>query len=63
MALTDELTVRPLTDDEILDVAGDELILAAQKLRAAYRKALGYHGNRTSAGMRLSQSRWIVPLR
>jgi hypothetical protein len=36
MALTDELTVRPLTDEEMLAVAGDKTVLAAQKARAAY---------------------------
>lgn len=34
MAFADDLTVRNLTDDEVVAVAGDRRILAAQKARA-----------------------------
>lgn len=34
MAFTDSLTVRPLTRDEMITVAGDAEILAIQKARA-----------------------------
>jgi len=35
MAFADDLTLRPLTDAEANEVAGDERILAIQKARAA----------------------------
>ena len=37
MAFADDLSMRELTDEEILDAGGNETILEIQKMRAAYK--------------------------
>ena len=39
MAFADDMTVRPLTDNEMYDIAGDPRLIAFQKARASISAA------------------------